>query len=344
MESVYNIKQVPTCEVNKLVHFINMHWKHNHSLAVSQELLNFQHLDKDKDCYNFLVAENKETGEYDALIGFIPVAQYDKDLVGNGDYWGAIWKIRDDIYNSELNTVAFFLWRSLFKLPYFHSYAAIGISDIARQIYKVSRIPVDYLRQYYLRNSRIKNYQIAFFPVGSQNGSAISDESYTLQLVHNVEWDKIAIKGEYAPFKTPLYFCHRFAEHPVYHYQFVEVKKNGILESVWTVRIMRVGDSSAFRIVDVLGKLPNTCVKGQLLDILYQTGAEYMDFMNFGLPEETFTKMGFELLDLDGETIVPNYFEPFEQRNVKIEIAYKTKGDNYVAFKADSDQDRPNIL
>lgn len=54
--------------------------------------------------------------------------------------------------------------------------------------------------------------------------------------------------------------------------------------------------------------------------------------------------MGFELLDLDGETIVPNYFEPFEQRNVKIEIAYKTKGDNYVAFKADSDQDRPNIL
>ena len=50
MESVYNIKQVPTCEVNKLVHFINMHWKHNHSLAVSRELLNFQHLDKDKDC------------------------------------------------------------------------------------------------------------------------------------------------------------------------------------------------------------------------------------------------------------------------------------------------------
>ena len=40
MESVY-IKQVPTCEVNKLVYFINMHWKHNHSLAVSRELLNF---------------------------------------------------------------------------------------------------------------------------------------------------------------------------------------------------------------------------------------------------------------------------------------------------------------
>ena len=66
--------------------------------------------------------------------------------------------------------------------------------------------------------------------------------------------------------------------------------------------------------------------------------------MNFGLPENLFTKMGFDLLDLDGEIIIPNYFEPFEQRNVRIEVAYKTKNNNYVAFKADSDQDRPNIL
>ena len=38
------------------------------------------------------------------------------------------------------------------------------------------------------------------------------------------------------------------------------------------------------------------------------------------------------------------YFEPFEQCNVKIDIAWKADYDNYVAFKGDSDQDRPNIL
>ncbi len=344
MGSIYNIRQVPACEADRLVHFIDVHWKHGHSLALSRELLDFQHFDKDKNCYNFLVAENKETGEYDALIGFIPVAQYDRNLVENGDYWGAIWKIRDDVQNPELNAAAFFLWRSLFKLPYFHSYAAIGISGIARRIYEVSRIPVDYLRQYYIRNDRINDYKIASFPMGGQNASVLSDESYTLRLAGNAEWDKMSVKGEYAPFKSPLYFCHRFANHPVYRYQFIEVRKSGILESVWAVRIVRSGGSSAIRIVDVLGRLPNACVKGQLLDILYRTKAEYMDLMNFGLPEETFIKMGFELLDLDGKTIVPDYFEPFERRNVKIEIAYKTKGGTYTAFKADSDQDRPNIL
>ena len=55
--------------------------------------------------------------------------------------------------------------------------------------------------------------------------------------------------------------------------------------------------------------------------------------------------MGFQHLDLNQEEIiVPNYFEPFEKKNVKLEIAYKSKSDNYVAFKGDSDQDRPNVL
>lgn len=344
MNSIYNIKKVPISEVDKLVHFIDVHWKHNHSLALSRELLDFQHLDKENDNYNFIVAENKETGEYDALIGFIPLSQYDPTLRENGDYWGAIWKIRDDVENSELNTVAFFLWHSLFKLPFFHSYAAIGISNIAKNIYKASRIPVDYLRQYYICNDRIKEYRIASFPVESNSVPMGCDETYSLQLTDSVEWDKINIKGVYAPFKTPSYFRNRFANHPIYHYQFIEVCKKGVLESLWATRTMNVNNSLAIRIVDVLGKLPDSCIKSQILNILYHQNAEYVDFMNFGLPENLFTKMGFDLLDLDGEIIIPNYFEPFEQRNVRIEVAYKTKNNNYVAFKADSDQDRPNIL
>ena len=67
--------------------------------------------------------------------------------------------------------------------------------------------------------------------------------------------------------------------------------------------------------------------------------------MNYGLDEACFTRMGFQHLDLNQEEIiVPNYFEPFEKKNVKLEIAYKSKSDNYVAFKGDSDQDRPNVL
>ena len=158
---LYTIKQVPVDEKQKLIDFIQNHWKKNHALAISSELLDFQHLDANKEAYHFIVAENHETKEYDALIGYIPVAQYDQALSGNGDYWGAIWKIREDVQNAELNTVAFFLWKQLFKLPDWNSYGAIGISNIAKQIYIASRIPVAPLNQYYLLNDKIEEYKIA---------------------------------------------------------------------------------------------------------------------------------------------------------------------------------------
>ena len=67
--------------------------------------------------------------------------------------------------------------------------------------------------------------------------------------------------------------------------------------------------------------------------------------MNYGIKKEVFLNMGFQLLDIEQEDIIlPNYFEPFEKRNVAIEIAYKAQYEGYVAFKGDSDQDRPNVL
>ena len=43
--------------------------------------------------------------------------------------------------------------------------------------------------------------------------------------------------------------------------------------------------------------------------------------------------------------MVPNYFEPFEKRNVYLDYSLKTvSGYKAEFFKADSDQDRPNML
>jgi hypothetical protein len=44
--------------------------------------------------------------------------------------------------------------------------------------------------------------------------------------------------------------------------------------------------------------------------------------------------------------VLPNYFSPFERRNVEIEFAYKVTDDTTPVrlFRADSDQDRPNRI
>ena len=87
--------------------------------------------------------------------------------------------------------------------------------------------------------------------------------------------------------------------------------------------------------------LPNIYNEVQLH--LKTENAEYIDCVNFGIDEETFLNAGFTKLHLDRDTIIPNYFEPFERKNIKIEFSYKSKKP-YMVFKGDSDQDRPNII
>ena len=51
----------------------------------------------------------------------------------------------------------------------------------------------------------------------------------------------------------------------------------------------------------------------------------------------------FLKLDFSSQnTIVPNFFQPFVQKNIKIEFSYKSKYDNFVIFRGDGDQDRPS--
>jgi len=341
--SIYTVKKVPSNEVEKLVSFIDNHWKKGHALVKSRVLLDFQHYNKADDTYNFIVAENNETKEYDALVGFIPTSQYDSKLAENGDYWGAIWKFREDVSNGEINNVAFYIWKRIFKQPFFHSYAAIGISQIAKRIYEVSRIPVAVLNHYYIANESVDSFEIG---AKLQKGNpGLSQVKSSISEIDIETIDEECITAVYRPFKSIEYLKNRYKNHPIYKYNFWGVYTDK-LNAIFVVRKVVVGGSSILRVVDVLGDLS---VLGNIYDEiqvkLKESGSEYLDLMNYGIKKDVFSNMGFQLLDIEQEDIIlPNYFEPFEKRNVAIEIAYKAQYEGYVAFKGDSDQDRPNVL
>ena len=340
--ALYNIRKVRSDEVDRLQSFLDNYWKKEHSLAKSKALLNWQHLNKEDNTYNFFIAENTETNEFDALIGYIPLSQYDKSLETEGNYWGAIWKIRADISNNEINSAGFFLFKKLLKLPDFQSYAAIGISDIAKSIYQISRIPVSYLKQYYLLNNTISDYKIAnIFEKPIIN--SLPDTGH-LEWKDSIDWNSIDLDAYYKPLKSKEYFKNRYSLHPIYKYNFIKIHNDiGDLVAILSCRKICIGNFSIIRIVDVLGKLEGRYYN-EFQRILAEQNAEYIDFMNFGIESSVFKDMGFTELDIEGKNIIPNYFEPFERRNVLVEIAYKSIYSDYVAFKADSDQDRPNIL
>ena len=343
MNKIYDIKLCGADDIGKVRHFINTHWKKNHALAVSQQLLDFQHYETKSDTYNFVVALNTISAEIDGLIGFIPTSHYDKALSPEKDYWGAIWKIREDVQNEEIKTLGLYLFERFNEITAYNTFGAIGISKIAKKLYKALRYRTGVLNQFYIFNEQITEFKIAQTSKIENKRLTGKNIPVNLRCINDLA-DIHQPECFYEPKKSLDYLINRYQKHPIYKYSFWGIYENTQLQTILVIRVIEVNNARAIRIVDLLGAYEDLPVLyDQLQLILEAENAEYIDCVNFGIPEAVFLNAGFTKLDVNGATIIPAYFEPFEKRNVEIEFAYKS-ANPYMIFKGDSDQDRPNIL
>nr|MCR4746137.1 hypothetical protein [Lachnospiraceae bacterium] len=75
--------------------------------------------------------------------------------------------------------------------------------------------------------------------------------------------------------------------------------------------------------------------------LMKKNNYEYIDFYEYGLDDIYLKNAGFNERIIEDENIIPNYYEPFEKQNVDIWGHFQT--DTALIFKADGDQDRPNM-
>ena len=86
-------------------------------------------------------------------------------------------------------------------------------------------------------------------------------------------------------------------------------------------------------------------IYGELQRLMQDYDAEYSDFYNIGIKEKILSTSGFIKRDSKCEVIIPSYIEPFEKKCVDLNFAYKCENNfNFFICKADSGQDRPNII
>lgn len=335
---IYEIHSCAATEKKELQQFIDRHWKKGHVLATSETLLDFQHRNNDGS-YNFLIARNTVSGEIDGVFGYMPL------ISSPGVYYGAIWKVRDDINNNEIKLLGAYLWKRMTKLPGFKAYAANGISAMAKQFYQRAGLTLGCLRQYYILSEQTPVYRIAKIDGARPSVPVETAEARQIRITTVDVAIADTIRYPYYPVKNKAYLQVRYADHPYYHYDFRGIFNQERLLAVLVTRTIEAQGAKCLRIVDVYGGLEYCpSLYSAVQQLLRDENAEYIDCMNYGIDPEVFRRIGFSELDPDNtETIIPNYFEPFEQSNVRIECAHTQSG-QFVIFKGDSDQDRPNII
>ncbi len=309
-------------EKDAVVRFLDEHWGEKHPLVHLPEFFSFYY--DHGDGLQFAFAED-ESGPV-AVVGYILA-----DHAQHPDIWVSIWCAKKKHNGAGLELMA--------ALPGLTGARVMACNNIRPKTmafyeflgYTAARLP------HYYRLADKDAYRVArvaqkvLLPVG---------EGPALRRVP----DEAALAACYTPdpalrpYKDLWYLARRYFHYPRQQYDVWQL--DGAL---LVTRTVDVDGARVLRVVDYVGAPERFPSSGPGIDcLLRESGAEYADCYCAGLPAATMAAAGFAERREDCPNILPNYLTPPLYENT--EYYYFTSDPaNFMMFKADGDQDRPNL-
>lgn len=328
----FRIRYASYEDIPAIQKFIDENWKKGHILARDMELFRWQYTSNKLD----YVIGKGDGGEILGILGFISYGDTDgKDIAL------AMWKAK---------TGCDFLGIKLLKYIMEHEpYRVIFCPGInlgtTERIYRRMGFSIGKMNQWY-RLRKQEGYDIAkientLIPAYSSEDRAALIEYHNIdEMTADFDFGLNTVKNG-VPHKSLTYVERRYFRHPSYQYRVYGVKShNNGIRVVIILRVQKWKDSRVIRFIDCIGDLNEI---GEITDeidrILETEKAEYIDLYEAGIPRKILKKAGWLNVD-ETQNIIPNYFAPYELRNVP--VYYCTTDERIVLFRGDGDQDRPN--
>lgn len=333
--------------VEELTNYIDTHWAKDHILVTSRELLDWQHKSKHGGYYNFVMARHNKSGEICGVLGFIPTSHFSEELESEKEVWLAIWKVDEGPKYVGLGLALLNYLKREFAIK---NICSIGISQIVFPMYQTLGFQVGQLSQLALINSSLSKFSVAKVPSNFAQRNLMAESGYEVSVISEQLLMTELSQAELFSHKTQKdsqYFIMRFVKHPKFKYRFIGIYRKQKLRAFLVVRVVEINKSSVMRVVDIQGDLSAVSkVTESLHQILVNEGHEYLDIMQYGMEEEFLINSGFVKVEDSDDLIIPDYFQPFVQKNITIYFARQTaeQESSFVLFKGDADQDRPNVM
>lgn len=318
-------------QINKFKKFISDNHSKKHILAQSKEVIDWFYKDFQK--YNFIIAVQGKN--ILGVQGYIPLSKFDKKI--KKSCFLAYWRVKV----SKNIGVGLRIFEKI-QSKKFMFMGVLGINNELMKYHKWQGFNVGKLNHHFFANKNFVNKRI------------IKKKFYNKFVYHKIDLIRVnkknlkflsdvIFKNQY-PIKTKIYLKNRYLKNNFYKYQIYNLT-SGKVNLVIIFRIIEFQKSRIIKIVDLIGKEKQIRFIGSALEKLLQKyDCEYMDFYSFGIKEENLKKAGF-INRYETDEIIPDYFEPFERRNIDINYAYiSNKKNNIRLVKGDGDMDRPSQL
>ncbi len=317
--------------------YINEHYQKGHILSKNKKLFDWMFFDNKSKKYNFLIAKSKN--KIIATKGYLPLKLYDKKL--DNESFMSMW-------SSSRPTAGIKLFDKLLKKK-FKFICGIGSSNHSLRYQKYKKFSTGQLKHSYLLSNKISNYKIAkVLKRTTKQKKVFYGKNYIKLDINYLKKKNLTTLYKFQiPRKSSLYLINRYLNSKFYKYYAYGTLVKDKICNIIILRDCKFKNRVAVRIIDYIGS--NYYFK--YLDKLFKTilkrkKVEYIDLYSHGIPENEIKKCGFKVKNLKDKNIIPNHFEPFEQKNNKIiygflvDKLYKKK---IRLFKGDSDMDRPNL-
>ncbi|MDA9982983.1 hypothetical protein N9H39_09710 [Gammaproteobacteria bacterium] len=343
----YDIHVCTSTEIDEYQAYIRRHWDKGHIYGTSRALLDWQNFDKESNRYNIALARQRPTGEIHATLAFIPTRHFD-DAIEHYDIWFGLTSCKNEI---KAQGLASHLVKYVAGLKGARSGAALGLSSAGYRGLKKIGFKMGRLNHYYMVNEEVSSFfLIDRFDGRYRNAPAgVDGQRYLKKLEEQGILGAGSVLNDVSsclPRKSLTYFRNRYLRHPYYKYDCYGVYDDVTITEILVVREVSHKNAAALRVIDYYG--PDNGLTGTasaLQRLLRAYEAEYIDFYNYGIDADVMRCTGMLLRGGQEGIIIPNYYEPFERRNVNIYYGYiGAEEGQYKIFKGDSDQDRASIL
>lgn len=327
------IRQAVYDDIPRIMEFIDIHWKKGHIMGNNRTLFDWQHVEQQQVYY--IVAEDTEETKLYGTMGYIPMNHEEYPFVSTV------------MIRSLLHKECDMLGEAMSR--YFENHIkccnviSVGVKKrYAMVIDGIEAGHIGKLKHYY-RLREQEQYRVAtiqekhILPVTGKSTLEALDSFDAFQKTVSEE----SLKKQ-KPYRDKEFIKHRYFDHPCYQYMFFHITGSKETESVLVARQVQVEGVKVLRIVDYFGKDEDLRGIGQALDKLLEDNQyEYIDFYCYGIADDIMREAGFTLKADNDENIIPNYFSPFEQKNIEIYF-YTWFMEGIHVYRGLGDQDRPS--
>lgn len=325
-------------DADAIIEFLRDHWIiKNHVFTRRRDLFDNCHMVGGRLTY--LLAEGVDTGNVLGILGY----SFNNCNFDNPDISAVIFQT----LKTRNTSLGIDMILKLQELTNSRVLFCPGIIKKTKGIYDFLGYETGTLKHYYKLGKVADTYRIAHIE-HMPKPDPYPDKQFTITELPTFEKVQAAFDFErfsdVVPYRDAWSVEQRYFKNIGYDYSVYGLFDGDDCHALLVGRQIECNGAKMFKVVDYIGDDQAIAHAGQALDeLIAANGYEYLDFYEVGIKDGYMQAAGFALRDRKDANIVPNYFEPYELRNVDIYYYTTEPGVTHI-YRSDSGQDRPNFI